>query len=76
MTASVLRREIKKLSFQEKFALFGDLWKELGPASEESFVLTPAQQRELEKRYRRFQKNPQTGRTWSQVKAHLLSGRP
>lgn len=74
MTTSVLRREIKKLSFQEKFALFGDLWEELGPAAEESFVLTPAQQRELVKRYRQFQKNPQTGRSWSQVKARLISG--
>ncbi|OFX47164.1 MAG: hypothetical protein A2046_01675 [Bacteroidetes bacterium GWA2_30_7] len=39
---------------------------------DEKIELTPEQEKELDRRYENFLKNPKNGKTWSEVKQRLL----
>lgn len=66
----MLTKEIKRLSKSEKLLLINDLWDDLSEDLEDS-PLTESQIKLLDERYDEFQKNPDEGKSWSEVKKAL-----
>ncbi|MBI4458865.1 MAG: addiction module protein [Acidobacteria bacterium] len=68
--SSVDIREILKLSVAERIELVEAIWDSI-VAVPESLPLTAAQKRELERRLAEYQKNPEAGRTWEEIRDSL-----
>jgi putative addiction module component (TIGR02574 family) len=66
-------RELLKLSVEEKIQLIGELWDSIDAQSHPP--LTDAEKAELDKRLDDLEANPDNVRSWSQVRADLLSCR-
>ncbi len=63
---------IKELSISEKLLLVEELWDEITAKPDEVPVLD-WHKTELERRYRDFLSDPESGSEWAEVKARLLS---
>ncbi|MFN8256253.1 MAG: addiction module protein [Bacteroidales bacterium] len=50
-----------------------DFLKVITEQDEEEYELSPEQEKELERRYKNFLKNPKNGKTWDEVKKTLLA---
>lgn len=71
MTVSVLLKEAKKLSKKDRLRLADEIWATLddewtGTTMPESLKA------ELNRRYEAFQKNPDQGSPWPEVKKRIL----
>ena len=62
--------KVAELSVAERILLVEDLWDAIAEEPE-NVPLTPAQQRELDRRLRRYQQTREAGSTWAEVKARL-----
>ena len=69
-TAAILG--FKKLSPSEKLSLVGTLWDEIAMMDPDAIRLTDAQKRELDQRFADFQRNPEEGSPWPEVKKRIL----
>ncbi|MDG2388811.1 MAG: addiction module protein [Planctomycetaceae bacterium] len=70
MSDSILPPEIRNLPLEERIDLVEQIWDSVVD-EEESFNLTDAQKRELERRIAAHQKSPDEGKTWAEVKREL-----
>ena len=68
--SSVDIQEILKLSVAERIELVEAIWDSIADAPE-SLPVTAAQKRELDRRLAEYQKNPQAGRAWEEVRDSL-----
>ena len=68
--SSVDIQEILKLSVPERIELVEAIWDSIADAPE-SLPVTAPQKRELDHRLAEYQKNPQAGRTWEEVRDSL-----
>ena len=68
--SSVDIQEILKLSVPERIELVEAIWDSIADAPE-SLPVTAAQKRELDRRLAEYKKNPQSGRTWEEVRRSL-----
>lgn len=69
MTTAIQRLET--LSVPERVQLVEDLWDSIARSSEE-IPIPQWQKDELTRRRRRYLQNPDSGRTWDQVKEDIL----
>jgi putative addiction module component (TIGR02574 family) len=69
-THPLLKVEISQLSVAERIQLAEDLWDSILEHQEE-IPLTEAQQKELDRRLENYEKNPNSGSTWQEVKKRL-----
>lgn len=58
------------LSIPERIQLVEDLWDSIA-ASAEEVPLTAAQREELDRRLDEFERNPNSGRSWSEVRSEI-----
>ena len=65
--------EILKLSVAERLQLVEDIWDSIAE-NPEALTLTPEQADELDRRLAEAGVDPGRGRTWEEVRAHLLRG--
>ena len=65
--SSVDIQEILKLSVAERLELVEAIWDSIVDAPE-SLPVTAAQKQELERRLAEYQKNPDEGRTWEEIR--------
>ena len=68
--SSVDIQEILKLSVAERMELVEAIWDSIVDAPE-SLPMTAAQKRELDRRLAEYQKNPDAGRTWEEIRDSL-----
>ena len=66
----MLTKEIKSLSKSEKLLLINDLWDDVSEEMENS-ELSDSQIKLLDERWAEFEKNPDEGKPWSEVKKAL-----
>mgnify|MGYP000081235555 CR=1 FL=1 len=69
-----LRNKINKLSVSEKILLVEELWDDIARKNE-TFELSQSQKSELEKRSLYFEKNPEGGKLWEEIKDEFLKGK-
>jgi putative addiction module component (TIGR02574 family) len=69
-----LKNEIKKLSIAERIILVEEIWDGIARENE-AFILSQAQQDELERRSAEFHQHPDIGRSWEEIRAEFLGGR-
>jgi putative addiction module component (TIGR02574 family) len=65
--------DILELPVQERIHLVEVIWESIA-AVPEAIEVSPALKAELERRLADFERNPEGGYSWDQVKAHLKSG--
>jgi len=71
-TGKISLTEIQKLSVAERIQLVEDIWDTI--ASEpENLALTEAQKQELDRRLEAYQRDPEAGVTWEELKAKIKS---
>ena len=74
MVRDTLKNEIKKLSASERILLAQDLWDSIAD-DPDAWQLTPAQEKELERRLSAMRRRLKAGRdeasTWAQVKRRV-----
>ena len=70
--ATVLEQAMR-LSIEEKLDLISALWDSMA-ARPESIPVPNWQLKELERRIKAQQKNPQSGQTWNEVKQEIRHG--
>ena len=68
--SSVDVQEILKLSVAERIGLVEAIWDSIADAPE-SLPVTAAQKRELDHRLAEYQKNPDDGRDWEEIRDSL-----
>ena len=68
--SSVDMQEILKLSVAQRLELVEAIWDSIA-AAPESLPVTAAQKRELDRRLADYQKNPDAGRTWEEIRDSL-----
>ena len=68
--SSVDIQEILKLSVSERIELVEAIWDSIADAPE-SLPVTAAQKRELDRRLAEYRRNPQSGRTWNEIRRSL-----
>lgn len=74
MSDSALPSEIRNLPLNERIDLVEQIWESV--ADEEShYELTDAQKQELDRRIADHANNPESGRSWEEIKAELLADR-
>jgi putative addiction module component (TIGR02574 family) len=66
----MLDPQFENLSVAERLQLIGDLWESVS-ASPAALVLTPEQEEELDRRIDDFEKNPDDGIPWEEVRKRL-----
>ncbi|MBD3674594.1 MAG: addiction module protein [Planctomycetaceae bacterium] len=71
MSDQTLPPEIRNLSLNERIDLVEQIWESVAD-EENHFELTDAQKQELERRIADHHQNPQSGRSWEEVKQELL----
>jgi putative addiction module component (TIGR02574 family) len=65
--------DILELPVQERIQLVEVIWRSIA-AVPHAIEVSPAQKIELEARLADFERNPEAGYSWDQVKAHLKNG--
>jgi putative addiction module component (TIGR02574 family) len=68
--SSVNMQRILKLSLAERIQLVEDIWDSIAE-SPEALPLTAAQEAELDRRLADHEANPESGRSWEEVRASL-----
>ena len=68
--SSVAIQEILKLSVAQRLELVEAIWDSIVDAPE-SLPVTAAQKRELDRRLAEYEKNPDTGRSWEEIRDSL-----
>lgn len=71
---SDLTEQAKKLSISDRILLVEEIWDTIAEENQ-SFELTDAQKRELDRRLESARSNPQAGRTWDEIKAEFMKSR-
>jgi len=71
---SELTEQAKKLSISDRIVLVEEIWDTIAEENE-SFELTDAQKRELDRRLESARSNPGQGRTWDEIKAEFMKSR-
>lgn len=66
----LLKLDISELSIAERIQLAEDLWDSILNNPEE-LVLSEAQEQELDRRLEQYQRDPDAGSTWEEVKQRL-----
>jgi putative addiction module component (TIGR02574 family) len=76
MTAmpSELTEQAKKLTVSDRILLVEEIWDTIAEDNQ-SFELTDAQKRELDRRLESARRNPGQGRTWDEIKAEFMKSR-
>lgn len=69
-----LSEQAKKLSIPERILLVEEIWDSIAQENE-SFELSDAQKRELDRRIESLRANPVQGRTWDEIKAEFMNAR-
>lgn len=69
MNKALLKELVEELTPEERLQLAEDLWDSV--ASSEEPPLTDEQKRELDRRWAEYQKNPERGAPWEEVRARL-----
>ena len=69
-----LIEQAKKLSVSDRVRLVEEIWDTIAEENE-TFELTDAQKRELDKRVEWVRNNPGQGRTWDEIKAEFFQSR-
>ena len=67
---SVSREEIQKLPLAERLELVEELWDSIARESDQ-LTLTPAQMAELDRRFADYEKNPDEGVAWEEVRDRI-----
>lgn len=65
--------DILELPVQERIRLVEIIWDSVA-AVPEAVSISPEVRAELESRFREFEKNPETGYSWDEVKSRLQDG--
>lgn len=71
---SVSREELRKLPLAERLELVEELWDSIASESDQ-LSLTPAQIKELDRRFADYQENPNEGVTWEEVRDRVRTNR-
>jgi putative addiction module component (TIGR02574 family) len=71
---SVSREELRNLPLAERLDLVEDLWDSIAQESEQ-LTLTPAQVEELDRRFADYQKNPDEGVAWEEIRDRVRTTR-
>jgi putative addiction module component (TIGR02574 family) len=66
----LLKFDISELSIAERIQLAEDLWDSILEQQEE-LTLSPAQQKELDRRLESYKEHPKNGSSWEDVKKRL-----
>lgn len=66
-----IRDRIKKLSVSERILLAEDIWDSIAEENK-TFELTSAQKEELDKRLEALKQNPNTGRSWEEIRSEFM----
>jgi putative addiction module component (TIGR02574 family) len=66
------RKQIMKLSMAERIILVEEIWDDIA-AEQESVELSEAQKPELDRRLDAYQRSPEEGSSWEEVKARILA---
>jgi putative addiction module component (TIGR02574 family) len=66
----ILAEQISRLSLQEKILLVEELWDEIA-ADAGTVTLTEAQKNELDVRLLSLAENPESGKSWDEIKADI-----
>ena len=69
-----LIEQAKKLKVSDRIRLVEEIWDTIAEENE-TFELTDAQKRELDKRVEWIRNNPGQGRTWDEIKAEFFNSR-
>lgn len=69
-----LTKQARVLSIPERIRLVEEIWDTIAEENE-SFELTDAQKRELDRRLERAKANPGKGRTWDDIKGEFMRSR-
>lgn len=69
-----LTKQARILSIPERIRLVEEIWDTIAEENE-SFELTDAQKRELDRRLEWAKANPGKGRTWEEIKAEFMRSR-
>lgn len=64
---SVSREELRKLPLAERLDLVAELWDSIARESEQ-LTLTQAQMDELDRRFADYERNPEQGVAWEEVR--------
>ena len=70
---SIRLSDILELSVSERLKLVEAIWDSIADAPE-ALELSDAQRAELDRRLEEYERNPDAGSPWSQVKARVLKG--
>ena len=62
---------VAEMSFSEKLQLVEDLWDDIAQHPDE-LSLTNEQKAELDRRWEEYQRNPNEGSSWADVKKRIL----
>ncbi|MCF8316988.1 MAG: addiction module protein [Ignavibacteriales bacterium] len=63
---------IKKLSISERILIVEDIWDSIF-SSEQQFPMTEEQKKELDSRLEAYNKNPEEGKSWKEIKNNIQS---
>ena len=69
---STSKAEFLKLSVAERIELVGDIWDSIALDAPHALDLTDAQRRELRRRLKAHDADPDSGISWAQVRDELL----
>ncbi len=69
-----LTEEAKKLSIPDRILLVEKIWDTIAEENQ-TFDLSDAQKRELDRRLELVRNNPGQGRTWEEIKAEFMKSR-
>ena len=70
MEQSTSNPDFAKLSIEQRITLIGEIWDSIG-AEAGAFPLTSAQRQELDRRVEEYEKSPDAGVPWEEVKRGL-----
>jgi putative addiction module component (TIGR02574 family) len=71
MISTSLPLDISQLSIAERLIVVEQIWDSIA-AEQAELPLTPAQEAELDRRFAAYQKSPEEGDSWEEVKAGIL----
>jgi len=66
---------IDRLSISERLGLVEEIWNSIATTPDE-VLLTQTQRQDLDARLAEYDKDPEEGSTWEEVKARLQGGKP
>ncbi len=71
MNASIKSLGIDRLDIEDRLKLVEEIWDSIA-ADSDALHLTEAQRTELDRRFNEYEKNPDLGSPWPEVKARIL----